>query len=304
MLIAYYPLLNKHKKIFFNRSKKELQFSEDAPESYFPKSNLFEEFNEIEIARQICLYEQELYQQIEPKELLNQSWNKKKENSPHVLLMIEFFNVFSNFIVTKILSYDTVKERGNSIIKFLRILENLRLYNNFDSCQAICSALSSGPIYRLELSWKKAKKDKKLYSVYEEIHNMLGDGSFTQLRNTLKNLTPPCIPYLGMYLKDLTFLEDGNLNYLEVEGGAQDIINFEKMRRVANVIHEIILYQPLPYNFNRNELILDLLKNKLISNTEMENFQRSRDLETKGMVEEFRKTRSRKESIKVQKNSS
>jgi son of sevenless-like protein len=36
-------------------------------------------------------------------------------------------------------------------------------------------------------------------------------GSFKNFRNTLHSLNPPCIPYLGVYLSDLTFIEGSNL---------------------------------------------------------------------------------------------
>ena len=55
------------------------------------------------------------------------------------------------------------------------------------------------------------------------------------LRQTIACASPPCIPFLGLYLTDITFMEDGSPDYLpldpaasatEVEGS--DIINFSK----------------------------------------------------------------------------
>jgi len=79
--------------------------------------------------------------------------------------------------------------------------------------------------------------------VYERISQLVhSQDNYKTLRNSLRTLTPPCIPYLGMYLTDLTFIEDGN-----VDENQDGLINFNKRKMIAATILEIQSYQQPPY---------------------------------------------------------
>jgi len=97
------------------------------------------------------------------------------------------------------------------------------------------------------------------------------EGNYKDYRAILKNANPPCLPYLGVFLTDLTFIEDGNPYFLNIDGRT-DIINFEKMRRVSVVIEKIVIYQQQPYNFTKVDHIYNYLENlssKILSEKEL-----------------------------------
>lgn len=54
------------------------------------------------------------------------------------------------------------------------------------------------------------------------------DGRFRSLRDALHRCDPPCIPYLGLYLTDLSFIEEGTPNFTQ-----DGLLNFSKMRMVS-----------------------------------------------------------------------
>src|SRR5690349_3020019 len=68
-------------------------------------------------------------------------------------------------------------------------------------------------------------------------------GNFKFYKEKLSLCNQPCCPYLGIYLSSLTFIEEGNHNYLENE-----YINFFKRRLMAEIIKEIQQYQHTSYN--------------------------------------------------------
>jgi len=81
------------------------------------------------------------------------------------------------------------------------------------------------------------------------------------------------------FLTDLTFIEDGNPNILNIDGRT-DIINFEKMRKVSVVIEKIVIYQQQPYNFSKVDQIYSYVENIASKNlTEKELYSLSMDVE-------------------------
>ena len=65
------------------------------------------------------------------------------------------------------------------------------------------------------------------------------------------------MPFLGVYLTDLTFIEDGNSNFLPAPN--EKMINFDKRRKISKSISEIKLYQQVPYFLMEIQEIQDFL---------------------------------------------
>ena len=67
--------------------------------------------------------------------------------------------------------------------------------------------------------------------------------NFAEYRDTLHKAVPPCVPFLGVYLTDLTFIEDGIPSIIK----KTTLINFAKRAKTAEVIRDIQQYQNVPY---------------------------------------------------------
>lgn len=64
-------------------------------------------------------------------------------------------------------------------------------------------------------------------------------------RQSLHTINPPCVPFLGLYLTDLVFLDDGNADTVQV--GDQAFINFDKRYKTCAIVREIQQYQQTAY---------------------------------------------------------
>ncbi|XP_011372709.1 ras-specific guanine nucleotide-releasing factor 1 [Pteropus vampyrus] len=80
------------------------------------------------------------------------------------------------------------------------------------------------------------------------------EGRFKNLREALKNCDPPCVPYLGMYLTDLAFIEEGTPNYTE-----DGLVNFSKMRMISHIIREIRQFQQTAYKIEHQAKVTQYL---------------------------------------------
>lgn len=69
-------------------------------------------------------------------------------------------------------------------------------------------------------------------------------------------MNPPAIPFLGVYLTDLTFLDLGNPDFLP----ETHLINFEKRRKVFGLIKEIQKFQQTQYALQPVPQIQEFMK--------------------------------------------
>lgn len=107
---------------------------------------------------------------------------------------------------------------------------------------SIISALGTAPIHRLSRTWAQVNgKTKDTLEIMRKL--MASTKNFAEYRETLHKANPPCVPFLGVYLTDLTFIEDGIPGLIK----KSNLINFAKRAKTAEVIRDIQQYQNVPY---------------------------------------------------------
>ncbi|KYQ99732.1 regulator of chromosome condensation domain-containing protein [Tieghemostelium lacteum] len=210
------------------------------------------DFSPLEIAHSMTLLDQYYLSKIDKREFLQQRWTKGK--APNIQTSTDHFNRMSHIVITEILKSKNSKQRSAEIAFFISVANCSFELNNLSSVAYIIYGLNSAPICRLKKSWTKLSKDSmQLFEYLDKIVTPIKN--YISLRQLMTTIQPPCVPFLGTYLKDLTFIEDGNPSVI---GG---LINFYKHRKIAEVIFQILQFQQVPYstNVHFNPIIRDYL---------------------------------------------
>jgi hypothetical protein len=210
-----------------------------------------------ELSRQLSLQHQRLFCAINPMELLNQSWNKETKNlkAPNVCLLIESFNVLSGIVSTSVVRVEEPRERAGAIAFWIRVAQAAFQHNDYSCTMAIVSGLLNSSVHRLARTWAIVKKRwETLHGVFDKLVSSLSsDRNYSLLRAALRACNPPTMPYLGIFLQDMTFADDGNKDVVMSADGVTKLVNFEKRVQLASKIQDIVLYQSVPYQFERVE---------------------------------------------------
>ncbi|RWS27410.1 rap guanine nucleotide exchange factor 1-like protein [Leptotrombidium deliense] len=208
------------------------------------------EFKSEVIAEQMTLLDAELFEKIEVAEVLLWTREQKEELIPNLNEFTEHFNKMSYWTRTRVLELDDAKDREKLMLKFIKVMKHLKKLNNFNSYLALLSALDSAPIRRLE--WQRNITDAmKEYSTLID-----SSSSFRAYRHALAETEPPCIPYIGLILQDLTFVHIGNNDYL-----SDGTINFAKRVQIFNILDQMRRFRNSHYPFKKNETLMAYFNN-------------------------------------------
>ncbi|XP_050413397.2 rap guanine nucleotide exchange factor 1 isoform X2 [Patella vulgata] len=229
-------------------------------------------FKSHDIAEQMTLMDAELFQKIEIPEVLLWAKEQSEELSPNLTFFTEHFNNMSYWCRTRILEQNDPKEREKYLMKFIKIMRHLRKLSNFNSYLAVLSALDSAPVRRLE--WQK----QNLEALKEFCLLIDSSSSFRAYRLALSETEPPCIPYLGLILQDLTFINIGNQNLLP-DGS----INFAKRWQLFNILDSMRRFKKCNYDIKRKDAILNYLSNFKDHDNEETLWQRSEKIKPRGV---------------------
>jgi hypothetical protein len=141
-----------------------------------------------------------------------------------------------------------IKKRAVIIQKFIRVMAETLALNDFNGTMALLAGLSKSAVRRLRKTWELVPA--RDVEVYEQIEGfMSADHNFRRYRDRLAQLEReghpgPLVPLMAVFLRDLTFFQDGNPKMLR-----GDLVNFGKLRMIGERILWTRKLQAVRYEF-------------------------------------------------------
>jgi hypothetical protein len=208
------------------------------------------DFDPLELARQFTIIESKLFCAIQPEELLALEWTKKKNSKAHnVKAMSTLSTDLANLVADTILQLEDAKKRAVVIKQWVKIAAKCLELHNYDSLMAIICSLNSSMVMRLKRTWDLVST--KIKARLDELKAITDVGrNYAVLRQRLQDHIAPCIPFVGIYLTDLTFIDVGNGTTRQLPGDSGSdsvsVINFDKHMKTAKIIGQLQSFQ-VPY---------------------------------------------------------
>ena len=156
-----------------------------------------------EVAEQLSIFDEKLFQQITIEEFKDSSWLKKDKykKSPNLSTLANFFNKISLQIVAECLHGD-IKERAKTFSFFIHVGKELQKLHNYDMLMAVMGALNNSPIQRLKKTWQIVPNDDLLlYDELDELTSHIGNYKmYRAVTESLRTKHENYLPILCLFL--------------------------------------------------------------------------------------------------------
>ncbi|EIW81023.1 ras GEF [Coniophora puteana RWD-64-598 SS2] len=215
------------------------------------------EFDPLELARQLSIMECELYCAIQPEEVLETG--QESVQAPNVKALSSLSTGITGWVAENILDEHDMKKRTMLVKFFIKVANRCSELANFSTSRSILAALDHSTISRLHQTWAGVTQKHK--TQLESLRRLADHGrNFHHYRSKLRNTAPPAVPFLGLYLTDVTFCREGNPSFRDSpHGTGRQLVNFNKYHKLARIVQEMQRFQ-VPYTLKKIPEVQDYLK--------------------------------------------
>ena len=164
-------------------------------------------------------------------------------NEKRLQAFIDQSNVERWWVCTEIVNERSLLVRVRIIKMFIRLANCCRELNNFNSMFFIISGLDHNSVSRLKTTWDRvpSKYKRIMNEIKIYLNPMRNMGEYRALLRTVSESGVPCIPMFPIVQKDLTVIHLSNDTHID------GMVNFGKLRLLAEKVHTLGLLCPTPY---------------------------------------------------------
>jgi hypothetical protein len=223
------------------------------------------------LAQQLTLIEKSALTEIEWSDLVERRWDS---NPSKVLDWAEFlatsgmqgvdlvvtrFNLVSKWVRSEIVLTQNIDERAQAIAKYIHVAAHARRLHNYATMVQITVGLTSSDCTRLTKTWEKVPApDRSLLKNMERLVQPIRN--FKELRQEIDSadISDGCIPFLGLYVRDLTYNAQKPAQ-IASRRGSEPLINFERFRTAALIVKGLLrlIDASAKYNFEPQRGIIE-----------------------------------------------
>lgn len=216
-----------------------------------PPSNIsILDFDTLELARQLTIMESKLFAAVAPEDLLMTG----RKPVPELKALSTLSNQITGWVADGILNEQDAKHRAALLKFYIKLADKCLSLNNFSTLFAVLAGLNSSTIMRLKKTWdvlsvKYRVLMERLQGVIEHTKN------HAAYRARLREVTGPCLPFLGLILSDITFTQDGNPNHRPSTLSPDiQLINQDKFTKLGRIAADFKRYQ-MPFELKELEVV-------------------------------------------------
>ena len=209
------------------------------------------DFDALELARQFTIKESKIFCAVLPEELVGQEFrsDKRKSSAVNIKALSTLSSMMTAWVADSIMDEQADAKRRAAIIKhWIKVCSKCKSLNNYSSMYNIFCALESTSVQRLNKTWPLLPTKYK--ETMEGLRHLTDVArNHAVYRSELRQRVPPCLPFMGLYLTDLTFVDEGNLDTRPVPDapeGSTPLINFDKHVKTARIVSDVQRFQ-IPY---------------------------------------------------------
>lgn len=191
-----------------------------------------------EVANQLVVFDWELFSCVHEVEFVCYVFHGEQSRwrPLNLELVLQRCSEVQHWVATEILQCQSLPKRIQLLRKFIKIAALCKQQQDLLSFLAVVLGLDNPAVSRLRLTWEGLPgKFRKQFQQFENVADP--SRNHKSYRDLITSLRPPLIPFTPLLLKDLTFLHESCKTF------HGELVNFEKMHKVAEMVRTIRRYR-------------------------------------------------------------